>query len=259
MAANVKLETDGRVLRVTLDRPEKRNALRVEDCLQLVAAFNEADLNQQIGAILLSATGPDFCSGMDLSEALHPDAPERAAIHEELFTVGGRITKPIVAAVQGRALAGGLGLVTNAHVVVAAQDAGFGLVEIRIGLWPFVAYRSVTHAIGERRTMELSLTGRVISAYDALGWGLAHYVVPAAELEDHSLAIARELASSSPEALRRGLEYAHRSRALSQKEAVELAEQLRRRAFRSSDFREGVTAFFDKRAPEWPSLKALIK
>jgi methylglutaconyl-CoA hydratase len=259
MAVNVKLETDARVLRVTLDRPEKRNALRVEDCLQLVAAFNEADLNQNVGAILLSATGPDFCSGMDLSEALHPDAPERAAIHEELFTIGGRINKPVVAAVQGRALAGGLGLVTNSHVVVAAEDAGFGLVEIRIGLWPFVAYRSVSHAIGERRTMELSLTGRVISAREALGWSLTHYVVPATELEERSLAIARALAGSSPEALRRGLEYAHRSRALSQKEAVALAEQLRRRSFRSDDFREGVTAFFDKRAPQWPSLKASVR
>ena len=244
------------MLRITLNRPEKRNSLRVEDCRQILGALNEADVDPATGAILMDAAGEVFCAGMDLSESLREDAPERAAIHEELFTVGGRITKPIVAAVQGRALAGGVGLVTNSHVVVASRDAGFGLVEIRIGLWPFVVFRSVSDAIGERRTLELSLTGRIIDSKEALEWGLVHYVTPPEELAGRALAIAKSLSEASPEALRRGLDYAHRSRGLSHKEAVELAELLRRRAFRSQDFAEGVKAFFEKRQPVWPSLKA---
>ncbi|MCP5109991.1 MAG: enoyl-CoA hydratase/isomerase family protein, partial [bacterium] len=164
MTPNLKRRREDRVLRLSLNRPEKRNALRVEDCRQLVAALNEAELDPDVGSILVDGAGDAFCSGMDLTESLREDAPERAAIHDELFTFGSRITKPVVASVRGKALAGGLGLVTNAHVVVAAEDAGFGLVEIRIALWPFVVFRSVATAVGERRALELSLTGRVIGA-----------------------------------------------------------------------------------------------
>lgn len=255
MTAYLKLHREGRVLRLTLNRPEKRNALRVEDCRHIVTALCDAESDSRIGAVLLDAAGPAFCAGMDLRESLRGDAPERVAIHDDLFTIGSRLTKPIVAAVQGKALAGGLGLVANSHVVVAAEDAGFGLVEIRIALWPFVVFRSVATAIGERRALELSLTGRVIDAGEALQWGLVHHVVPSGELHERAAAIAFMLSRFSPETLHRGLDYVHRARALPEKEAVELADTMRRRTFRSPDFNEGVSAFFDKRDPAWPSLK----
>jgi enoyl-CoA hydratase/carnithine racemase len=251
----LKLRREGRVLRLTLNRPEKRNALRVDDCRHLVTALYDAESDRSVGAILLDAAGPVFCAGMDLTESLREDAPERAAIHDELFTIGGRLLKPLIAAVQGKALAGGLGLVTNAHIAVASEDAGFGLTEIRIALWPFIVYRSVAQAIGERRALELSLTGRIVGAEEALAWGLVHHVVPAGELHERALAIATVVARFSPEALRRGLDYAHQTRGLPQKEALELADTMRRRMFRSADFAEGVRAFFEKREPEWPSLK----
>lgn len=255
MTTNPILTREERILKLTLNRPEKRNALRTEDCLRMVAALNEAELDEGVGAILIEAAGGDFCSGMDLSESLAEDTPERAAVHEELFTVGGRLTKPIVAAVQGRALAGGLGLVTNAHVVVSSENAEFGLVEVRVGLWPFVVFRSVAMAIGERRALELSLTGRLINAQEAHRWSLTHYVVPAAELGERSASIAHQISRLSPEALRRGLDYVHRARGMGQKEAVELAEMMRRLSFRSADFSEGASAFLEKREPAWPSLK----
>jgi enoyl-CoA hydratase/carnithine racemase len=255
MEINPKRSREGRVLRLTLTRPETRNALRIVDCTQLVAALNEAELDDSVGAILIDASGSCFCSGMDLTEALQEDAPEQAAIHNELFTIGGRITKPIIAAVQGKALAGGLGLVTNSHIVVAAEDAGFGLTEIRLALWPFVVFRSVARAIGESRALELSLTGRIISAQEALQWGMVHHVAPENELTERALVVASTVSRFSPEALRRGLDYVHRSRSRPQSEAVELADTMRRRTFRSDDFAEGVGAFFEKREPSWPSLK----
>jgi len=255
MKPNPLVSREDRIFRLTLNRPEKRNALRMEDCLRIVAALNEAELDESVGVILLDAVGSDFCAGMDLSETLGELTPERAAIHEELFTVGARLTKPIVAAVEGKALAGGLGLVTNAHVVVASEESQFGLVEVRVGLWPFVVFRSVATAIGERRALELSLTGRLIGAPEALRWSLAHHVVPASELAERATALARTISMYSPDALRRGLEYVHRARGLGQKEAVELAEMMRRWTFSSADFKEGAKAFLEKREPCWPTLK----
>jgi enoyl-CoA hydratase/carnithine racemase len=254
MTPHLIVRREDRLLRLTLNRPDKRNAIRIADCRQIVTSLNDAESDRRIGAILLDSTGQIFSSGMDLSESLQEDAPERAAIHDELFTVGSRLLKPLVAAVQGKALAGGVGLVANAHVVFASEQAGFGLVEIRIGLWPFVVFRSIATAIGERRALELSLTGRIIDAREALQWGLVHHVVPAEELDERATTLARQLSTLSPEALRLGLDFVQRARGLPAQEAVGLADMMRRRMFRSRDFAEGVQAFFAKREPRWPSI-----
>src|SRR5262249_14234541 len=126
---------EGRVLRVTMNRPEKRNALNGALCRELVTAIDEGDRDPDVGAILLGGEGQAFCAGMDLSEMLNGREAELEDWHERLFTVARRVRTPIVAAVQGAALAGGTGLVANAHIVVASEDATFGLTEIRIGLW----------------------------------------------------------------------------------------------------------------------------
>src|SRR3954470_7169063 len=141
---------DRRVLRLTLNRPEKRNALNAALCRALVNAIEEGERDTQVGAILLSGAGTSFCSGMDLSEMLTPAESSLEPLHERLFTIGRAATKPIVAAVHGPALAGGTGVAANAHIVIASDDATFGLTEMRIGLWPFVIFRAVVAAVGER-------------------------------------------------------------------------------------------------------------
>ncbi|MGH9658996.1 MAG: enoyl-CoA hydratase/isomerase family protein, partial [Bryobacteraceae bacterium] len=124
---------EGRVARLALNRPDKRNALSFALCRALVEALEQAEADPGVGAILLSGHGPAFCAGMDLGEMESPEAMAASQIHERLFTAGARSRKPIVAAVEGAALAGGMGLAANAHIVVAAEDATFGLTEIRIG------------------------------------------------------------------------------------------------------------------------------
>ena len=255
MSETLQISREGRVLHVALNRPERRNALNLELCRALAEAFDEAEADNSVGAILLSGNGKSFCAGMDLSEALSGQTGQINEIHERIFTGGNQMTKPVVAAVQGAALAGGMGLVANCHIVVAGEDASFGLTEIRIGLWPFVVFRAVCTALGERRATELALTGRFLGAQEAREYGLVHYVVDGHALLDRAREIAAPLADSSPTAIRAGLAFVRDSRGLNWLEAGGLARERRNLVFHSADFQEGIRAFQEKRPPRWPSLQ----
>ncbi|HEY1493235.1 MAG TPA: enoyl-CoA hydratase-related protein [Candidatus Solibacter sp.] len=247
---------EGRILRLTLNRPEKRNALDAALCRALVDALEAAQCEAAVGAILLAANGKAFCAGMDLAEIESVgDTSEIDAVHERLFTVGARLTKPIVAAVHGPAIAGGTGLVANCHIAVAGPDATFGLTEIRLGLWPFLIYRSVTAAIGERCALELALTGRVFGAVEARQMLLVH------EVADDPVARATEIAGLvaeySPTAIRSGLQFVQEVRGVDPGRAGEIAQAARNEVFASADFKEGIRAFQEKRRPRWPSISSV--
>jgi enoyl-CoA hydratase/carnithine racemase len=252
----LRINKQERVLRITLNRPEKRNALTVGMCRELVDAMEIVQDDANIGSILLDAEGRAFCAGMDLDEAVADKAQESIAIHERLFSLGRVSRKPIVACIAGPALGGGVGLVAQAHVAVAAQGALFGLTEIRTGLWSFLVYRSVEAAIGSRRAFELSLTGRLFSTQEGLSWGLLHHVAHAFEVEDRAEAVAREISRASPDAVRLGIAYVHGSRGKSWEDAGKVAAVLRETCAGGPDFREGVAAFHDHREARWPSMPA---
>jgi enoyl-CoA hydratase/carnithine racemase len=248
------VDRDGRVLHLTLNRPDKRNALNAEMCSEIVEAIASAQDDQNVGSILIGAAGQSFCAGMDLDEAVGSSGTDLAEIHEKLFTVGANSLKPIILCVNGPALGGGLGLVAQGHAVVAAESALFGLTEMRVGLWPFLVYRAVEAALGARRTLELSLTSRIFSTHDALQWGLVNYVFPLSEAADHAAAIARDLSNASLLAISAGMQYVREARGKSWEEAGELAAALRGKLMNSADFKEGRAAFKEKRPPRWPSL-----
>jgi enoyl-CoA hydratase/carnithine racemase len=242
----------GRVLKLTLDRPEKRNALDCGLCQVLVESIARAVHDPRVGAILLSANGKSFCAGMDLTEAALGVTEETNTIHERLFTLGGRVAKPLIAAVQGAALGGGTGLVANCHIVVAAPDASFGLTEIRLGLWPFLIYRAVEKALGERRTLELALTGRIFRPDEAREMGLVHEI--AADPEARALEVAETVANWSPTAIQNGMTFVQEVRGQDGEASGRTARRIRDRVFAGADFQEGLAAFREKRAPRWPSL-----
>lgn len=254
MNLNLITSQEGRVRRITMARPEKRNALNLVMCEALLTAFDKAEKDDGTGCILLDAQGQVFCSGMDLDEALELGATGGLEVHERLFTIGSRITKPIVAAVQGPALAGGVGLLCNAHVVVAAMGTNFGITELRIGMFPFVIFRAVAAAIGERRALELSLTARVFQTDEALRIGLIHQAAPEFEVDDRASALAHTIAGFSGEVTSIGMDYVRLARNLGAPEAGRVARELRTMVFQHPDYAEGVTAFKEKRRPAWPSI-----
>lgn len=249
MSSSLLISREGRLLRLTLAREDKRNALNVDLCRAIVEACEAPD--PSVGAILLDAQGKVFCSGMDLAEVRTVDP---TVWHERLFTLGARLTKPLIVAISGPALAGGLGLVANGHIAFAAQGSSFGLTEVRVGLWPFVVQRAIVDAVGQRRALELALTGRIFGPNEALQYGLIHEVVPAIELDDRATAMAQVLANWSPETVARGLHFAQLARGLNLTEGGTLAAAMRAENFASTDFAEGLAAFDQKRAPAWPSL-----
>jgi enoyl-CoA hydratase/carnithine racemase len=252
MSDILEISREGRVLRVALNRPEKRNALSAELCAAIVNCLDDADADTSVGAILLCANGKAFCAGMDLAELGVVGTDEINRVQEKLFTVGSRLSKPIVAVVNGPALGGGMGLVANCHIAVAGENASFGLTEIRLGLWPFLVYRAVAAALGERRTTELSLTGRVFGPAEAKEMGLVQEI--SSDPGAAAMKTASAIASFSPTAIATGLRLVRDSRELSFGEAGEHAKKLRNVVFESDDFKEGVRAFLEKRPPNWPSL-----
>jgi enoyl-CoA hydratase/carnithine racemase len=177
----LKVEREGGLLRLTLDRPEQRNLLTTEDCADLVRHINDPEAN----AILLESTGPLFCAGLE------PGADAGA-----LFDASTWSAKPVVIAVQGPAIDEGVALIACAHIVVTAQGSSFALTSMRKGTFPAVSYEPLARAIGKRRALEVALTARAFTTVDALAWGLVHYVAPAFEFDDRSNAIAHALAQS---------------------------------------------------------------
>jgi enoyl-CoA hydratase/carnithine racemase len=243
MNESLLISSQGRLRRLTLNRPGKRNALDVALCRSLVDAFRKAASDSTVGAILLDANGKDFCSGMDLAEALEADPDEMLPLHQELFSIGARLRKPMVAVVQGAAVAGGLGLALNAHIVVASSVARFGLPEVRIGLWPYVILPVVAAATGLRKATELSLTGRIVDAEEACRIGIVDVLVEPEALDERAAGIALELADRSATVIEQGLSFVQQIVGLYPAAAAKLAGRFRREAHDSADFREGVLAF----------------
>lgn len=240
------------MLQIALNNPDSENALDIKLCNELLDAFDRAEGDRSVGAILLTANGPEFCAGMALREQLEADEIQPGGIHQRLFGTIQRIHKPIVAAVHGSVFDGGTGLAANAHVVVAHPETRFGLTEVPIGYWPVFIFRAVEHAIGERRAMELSLTGREFGTEEALRFGLVTEI--SSNPVQHAADIAARIGAHSPSTTQLGLSYAHQIRGRDWERAGEIGHKVRSRLPATEDYREGVRAAIEKRQPKWSSL-----
>lgn len=207
MTTSVLIDRCDGVVHIVLRREQRRNALNREVCNELLQALEKAEFDPDVGVVLISAEGPVFCAGLDLDEAAQDSSTELDRLFGRLFVIRSRITKPIVMAIQGAALGGGLGLAASAHFVIADERAVFGLPEINLGMWPYLVFDAVSEVIGNAETVRLALLGTPISAEHAQKLGLVFQIVPAAELQVAATTLAQSLASKDRTALARGLAF----------------------------------------------------
>ncbi|MFZ0738379.1 MAG: enoyl-CoA hydratase-related protein [Candidatus Acidiferrales bacterium] len=252
----LKLEYDGALALITLTRPEKRNAISTEMIEELIAALAAAQ-NSTARVVILTGEGKAFCSGMDLDE-LRAIATRSSAEHLEdsrrmarLFRTVYSFPKPLIAAVNGAALAGGCGLATLADFTIAVPEAKFGYTEVRIGFVPALVSVFLRRQIGEKRARDLALTGRLFDAAEAHAMGLVNEVVPAESLMAAARKLADTLIAASPTSL------ARTKRLLVQMTEAELDREISMAVHENADirstadFREGLSAFLEKRTPKW--------
>lgn len=203
----IKTETSGDVIRVTLNRPEKRNAIDEGMIAELRAAIEKAAAGADIGVVLLTGEGPDFCAGMDLAMMAESgndgalDFLESAQRLADLYRAFRDHPKPIVALVKGRALGGGCGLAMACDAVLAAESATFGFPEVNIGFVPAIVMSLLRRSVGEKRAFDLLASGEPVHAREACDLGIITRVYPDSDFDASVAAYAAALAAKSASAL----------------------------------------------------------
>ncbi len=256
--ANVAVATSASGVRtLTIDREDRRNALDRATLDELEAALTSAGSDPDVRVIVLRGAGERaFCAGADLAELLEHESIEANRRH---FDGVARVIQamhhagpPIVARVQGFALAGGCGLAVAADFTLAAESAVLGLPEIGIGLLPMVVSAPIYRATGSRKTvLDLVLTGRRVDAHEALSLGLVTRVVPDAELDAELEKLTAQLASLSPSVMRLGKEAIYTMCEMEYATALRYLREMIVLTALTEDAKEGIRAFFEKRSPKW--------
>ncbi|HVJ07965.1 MAG TPA: enoyl-CoA hydratase-related protein [Acidisarcina sp.] len=254
----IQTRQDGGIQTITLNRPEKRNALDEEVIRELTEAL-EAAAVCRCGVVILTGAGSAFCAGLDLEhlEAMTAKTPEEHRRDSERVAKVLRtlydFPKPTIAAVNGAAIAGGMGIATVCDFTLSVPEAKFGYTEVRIGFIPAIVSSFLKRQVGEKRTRELLISGRIMKAPEAMELGLVTRIVPDQDLIREAEKLAHVLLRNSPEsmiAIKRLLSQ-HAKETLDREieEAIEWNSKLRA----TEDFKEGVRAFLEKRTPVWPS------
>lgn len=249
MANEILTERIEHVGVVRLNRPDKLNALNLATMEQLVAALEAFDADRDVRCMLLTGNDRALAAGADINEMAGASMVEM--YHRNQFARWERIKrvqKPIVAAVSGYALGGGCELMMHCDIIVASETARFGQPEINIGVMPGAGgTQRLTRAVGKAAAMDLVLTGRQITAREALAMGLVSRVVPAESYYDEALAVCRELCQRSPLALRLAKESVLKAHELSLADGLEYERKLFYMLFATEDQKEGMRAFLEKR------------
>jgi enoyl-CoA hydratase len=246
-----------RVATITINRPESRNALNARVLAGINAMLDQAEKDRDVGSIVLNgAGGKAFCAGADLAGSFSGDASflerhERGGDFARLLLRMNRCKKPILAAVEGYCLAGGVGLCLSCDVAIASEDAQFGLPEIKRGLWPYMVTAVLIRNVGRKKALELCMTGEWIPAAEAERIGMVNYVVPKAEFRERVNQMARRLASYSPAIMGLGKSSFYRIADMEMVAALDYLQSQLTLNVQTEDIKEGIAAFLQKREPQW--------
>jgi len=256
MYESLLYDVDGGIATVTINRPERRNALSWTVMSELRDAFETAKADANVRAVVLTGAGDKaFCAGADLTgmregagwAELHDGRGELARLFRSMWELG----KPIIARVRGYALAGGFGLCLACDLVVAADDAQFGTPEIDVGLWPYMITVPLTRSMPPKVALELMMTGRRVKADEALRIGFVNRVVPVGELDAAVAELAGVLAAKSPAIMKLGRDSFYGVWDESAEDALRLLHTMLTITSATDDAAEGIAAFAEKRKPEW--------
>uniref|UniRef100_Q01Q01 Enoyl-CoA hydratase domain-containing protein 3, mitochondrial n=1 Tax=Solibacter usitatus (strain Ellin6076) TaxID=234267 RepID=Q01Q01_SOLUE len=251
---NIEIAHEGPIAIVTLNRPERRNALSLELMLDLIAALDEIGRNRELRAVILAAAGKVFSSGHDLSEMTGRDINDYRRIFDvccDLMQKIQSIPQPVIAEVQGIATAAGCQLVATCDLAIAADTARFATPGVRIGLFCTTPMVALTRAIGRKRAMQMLLTGDFVDAPTAADWGLVNQVVPAADLQSAARALAQKVAAASSLVVAIGKQAFYTQIDLDQPKAYAYAKEVMSMNALAADAQEGISSFLGKRAPCW--------
>ena len=251
---NIQTSREGDVAILTLNRPERRNALSLELMLELISALDEIGRNREVRAVILAAAGKVFSSGHDLSQMTGRDINEYRRIFDvcsELMQKIQAIPQPVIAEVQGIATAAGCQLVATCDLAIAAAEAKFATPGVKIGLFCTTPMVALTRAIGRKRALQMLLTGEFVDATTAADWGLINQVVAAGELPAASRRMAQKVAEVSSLVVAIGKQAFYTQIDLDQPKAYAYAKEVMSMNALATDAQEGIAAFLGKRTPCW--------
>ncbi len=251
---NVVFETEGPVAYVTMNRPDKRNALSLEHMRELTDCFQRIGERRDLAVAVLRGAGPAFCAGHDLAELVGRDVAFYRHVFQVCTTMMNtvqQIPQPVIAQVHGMATAAGCQLVATCDLAVASTEARFATPGVRIGLFCSTPMVAVSRNLPRKKAMEMLLTGEPLSAEEALRYGLVNRVVPPDRLEEETRQLALRVASASPPVVGMGKQAFYRQLDLSQDQAYAYAQEVMSLNALHPDAHEGICAFLDKRTPTW--------
>jgi enoyl-CoA hydratase/carnithine racemase len=251
---NLSVAQEGPAAIVTLNRPQRRNALSLSLMEELIACLDRIGRGTEARAVILAAAGKVFCSGHDLSEMTGRDINEYRRIFDvcsELMMKIQAIPQPVIAEVQGVATAAGCQLVAACDLAIAAEEAAFATPGVKIGLFCTTPMVALTRAIGRKRALQMLLTGEPVDARTAADWGLVNQVVAAADLQSATRRMAARVAEASSLVVALGKQAFYTQVDLDQPKAYAYAKEVMSMNALAADAQEGITAFLGKRAPCW--------
>jgi enoyl-CoA hydratase/carnithine racemase len=250
----VLVSREGVIARITLNRPDKRNALSLELMEELIDALDRIGAEPDVRAVVIEGAGVAFSAGHDLSEMVGRDLPFYRRLFDvctELMEKIHRLPQPVIAKVHGIATAAGCQLVAACDLAVAADDARFATPGVKIGLFCSTPMVPLSRAIGRKRALEMLLTGELVDASTALEWGLLNRVVPSDQLEDAVTELVDAIARSSPLTVGIGKEAFYAQVELDEHRAYDLTKAVMAMNSMAADAQEGICAFLEKRKPSW--------